>query len=252
VREALRNHGETAEHPGTAVSDRLNSALAEYRKEYNSVFNGWLGDDASFGVAYPAFLVETYHYVRHSCFLMEEALARTPADREVICEYWKKHIKEEVGHEEWAVNDLGVLGYSKTDVVRSEPLPETVTLIGGQMFMVQRVNPISLLGYAYMMETKPPDSRFLVLISETFSIPRSAMTFLFGHADADVAHAVELKELVNTIVTESEVRSVITSAVLGLSCINSILSRLRRGMYVDGRPEVQRKWRKSRSATLGG
>jgi pyrroloquinoline quinone (PQQ) biosynthesis protein C len=218
-------------------SDQIDLALRRYRDEYNVIVNAWLCDEGTFGVTYPAFLTETYHYVRSSCGLMDLAKQGTASDRVALRNFWDKHIREELGHEEWALNDLEVLGYNRMDAVRSDPLAETVALIGSQLYLIEFVSPVALLGYAYMMESKPPNQQFLEAMQDTFAIPAAAMSFLIGHGDADIAHREELREIVDTLVEgESEERALVSSAVFGLSHINRMLQRIRSGHYTSIRP----------------
>jgi len=53
-------------------SAELEAKLAPYRAEYQRIVNGWL-ESGAFGLTYPALLVETFHYVKHSCSLMSQA-----------------------------------------------------------------------------------------------------------------------------------------------------------------------------------
>jgi pyrroloquinoline quinone (PQQ) biosynthesis protein C len=218
------------------LSERIDNALYPYRAEYNRIVNPWLANGA-FGATYPALVTETYHYVKHSCELMELAREKTDPKRTALRSFWDKHIKEEFGHEEWALNDLVSLGYNRVDILKSDPLSETIELVGSQMYLIQCVTPVALVGYAYMMESKPPNLEFLKAVQSTYSISPQAMTFLLGHADADIAHAKELRDIVDTLVeSEHEARAATSSAVLGLAHINRMLLRIRMGQFLSIQP----------------
>jgi hypothetical protein len=218
------------------LAEEIERTLAPYRQEYDRVVNGWMGDDGTFGYAYPAFLVETYHYVKCSCQLMRAAWTRLDARRAELRRYFEKHIEEERGHEEWVLEDLARLGYDREVVIGSQPLAETIEMIGSQMYIVEYLRPAGLLGYVYVMESRPPNADFLCALRQAYSIPSDAMTFLSRHGEADIVHSQELREILDTLdrVTEGPVAKV--SAVLGLAHVNRMLLRLRTGGFVTTYP----------------
>lgn len=218
-------------------SEELESKLSPYRDEYRLVVNGWLAG-GTFGVTYPALLVETFHYVKHSCSLMSRACARLGHDRLPLQAYFAKHIAEEVGHEEWVLDDLEALGYDRREVEASRPLPETVGLIGSQLYVIDYVHPAGLLGYVYLMESTPPNELSLAFL-EAYGIGPGATTFLRRHGETDQRHSRELGEMLDLHFGEPQLREAATlSAVIGLSCINRLLRRVRSGNYVSHLPET--------------
>ena len=219
------------------LSEEIEDALAVYRQEYFEIVSGWMGEDGTFGVSYPAFLVETFHYVKHSCELMAAARARLAPQRVELRAYLEQHIEEERGHEEWVLNDLERLGYDRDAVVASQPLAETISMIGSQMYVVNCLRPAGLVGYVYMMESRPPNAGLLRALQETYSIPPDAMTFLSRHGETDIGHAQELRHVLNTLIDRDlEGAAAKVSAVLGLACVNRIFMRLRMGRFVATHP----------------
>jgi hypothetical protein len=218
-------------------SEELESRLTPYRDEYRLVVNGWLAG-GTFGVTYPALLVETFHYVKHSCSLMSQACARLGHDALPLQTYFAQHIAEEVGHEEWVLDDLEALGYDRREVEASRPLPETVSLIGSQLYVIDYLHPAGLLGYVYLMESTPPNELSLAFL-EAYGIGPRATTFLRRHGETDQRHSRELREMLDLHFREPRLREAATlSAVIGLSCINRLLRRVRSGNYVDHFPET--------------
>ena len=130
------------------------------RDRYNAVVNGWSAE-GTLGIAYPALLVETYHYVRHSCALMDRARERLSDDFAALRDYLAVHRAEEYGHEQWLLDDLAALGHDRAAVAASEPLAETVALVGDQLYVIDFLHPAGLLGYVYVMESQPPTRGYL-------------------------------------------------------------------------------------------
>jgi Iron-containing redox enzyme len=220
------------------LSDSVERALDSYWAEYDAIVNEWLVN-GTFGVTYPALLVETFHYVKHSCSLMELACARLGHEHIALRQYLTKHIAEETGHQNWVLNDLEALGYDRTMVRQSEPLAETINLIGSQLYVINYLHPAGLLGYVYLMESRPPDRRMLEAVQECFSISSRAMSFLTRHGEEDIRHRRELKDVLDSCIEgDIEQEATITSAVMGLANINRIMLRIRSGKYNSARPVV--------------
>jgi pyrroloquinoline quinone (PQQ) biosynthesis protein C len=217
-------------------SAELEAKLATYRDEYQRIVNGWL-ESGAFGLTYPALLVETFHYVKHSCTLMSQACAQLKPDMLQLQTYLAQHITEEMGHEEWALDDLEKLGYDRKAVAASRPLAETINLIGSQLYVINYLHPAGLLGYVYMMESTPPNETTLAFL-EAYGVTPDAMTFLSRHGQADQRHSRELRSMLDMHFIGSRMReAAITSAVLGLADVNRLLARVRRGNYVNWFPE---------------
>ena len=218
-------------------SEELESRLTPYRDEYRRIVNGWLAG-GTFGVTYPALLVETFHYVKHSCSLMSRACAQLGHDMLPLQTYFAKHIAEEVGHEEWLLDDLEHLGYDRREVEASRPLPETINLIGSQLYVINYMHPAGLLGYVYLMESTPPNELSLAFL-EAHGIGPRATTFLRRHGETDQRHGRELREMLDLHFKGPRLREAATqSAVIGLSCVNRLLARVKSGNYVDHFPET--------------
>jgi hypothetical protein len=224
-------------HP--TFSEDLESLLGPYRESYNRIVNGWVVG-AAFGVTYPALLVETFHYVKHSCPLMKMAYERLGDGNPEVADYLDKHIVEETGHEQWLLEDLERLGFDRRAVTASTPLSETIDLVGAQLYVINFLHPAGLLGYVYVMESQPPSETSLRLLQERFEITPAAMTFLARHGEADVKHRRELKSMLDRCFAGSRERhAAIVSAVTGLGSINRLLTRIQSGNFVSFFPPAR-------------
>ncbi len=180
----------------------LERELAPLREEYRGIVNPWLVDGL-FHVTYPALLVETYHYVKHSCSLMSHACARLAPEEVTLQRYLAHHIAEEVSHEQWVLDDLETLGYNRGEVGESLPLPETISMIGSQLYVINYLDPKALIGYVYVMESMPPGKNLFEYL-EAAGIPRKAMSFLVNHGDADIVHRQELEAYADRVIAGYE------------------------------------------------
>src|SRR4051794_14890478 len=115
----------------TVFIDELEAAVAEPRKRLlSSVFFQQLKQGTLTKAHYARYLVEVYHYVKHSTRLLAAAAARLGPERQPLFARFIEHAQEEAGHEEWALSDLSALGIEREKVVNSVPLPSTDGIVG--------------------------------------------------------------------------------------------------------------------------
>lgn len=211
------------------LSGVVERSTAVLRRELSDLNREWTMS-GQFGASYPALLVETFHYVKCSVPLMASALGRIRNDR--VQEYLSRHIGEECGHEQWAVEDLMALGYDPSEVKRSVPLPETIRLIGSQHYVIEYLSPVGLMGYVYVMESMPPRRALLDAVGDAYKLS-GALKFLYGHGEADQVHMKEIRDILDLIDDPVDASAAVTSAVLGIQCMVSLCQRLRRGDFVE-------------------
>ena len=70
---------------------------------------------------YIGFLKEAYHHVKHTVPLFMNCGGRLTDEYEWLREAISEYIQEEIGHQEWILNDLGVCGADKEAMRNSAP-----------------------------------------------------------------------------------------------------------------------------------
>jgi pyrroloquinoline quinone (PQQ) biosynthesis protein C len=177
------------------LSERILPTLIERGKIWQK-----LAHQKNFAQFYATVLVQSYHYVKQSCPLMEKAVSDhlTDARYDFLRAYLQNHILEEAGHDEWLLQDIENLGYSRDLAIRSIPLNAVCNMVGTQLYLMAEFGGVALLGYIFVLEAYPPKSNFLTELSETHSIPIDAFSTFFEHSDIDVRHAGELMEILNS------------------------------------------------------
>jgi long-chain acyl-CoA synthetase len=150
---------------------------------------------------YIAYLTQAYHHVRHTVpFLM--AMGGRLSDqkswlRRAIAEY----IEEEIGHEEWILNDIAAAGGSRETARNSRPHRETDLLVAYNYDYIARKNPVGFLGMVFMLEstsTEIATAGASAVLSGT-NLPQSAFTYLNSHGSLDLEHLEFFKKTVNSI-----------------------------------------------------
>lgn len=139
------------------------------------------------------YLIETYHYTKHNP--INQALVATrniniPKKYRIYC---YKHAREETGHENMVLNDIGQLGFNPQAVKCLKPLPETETLIAYLYWISTQGNPFQRLGYSYWAENcyryiNPVIER----LGEVLSLTKKQLSFFIAHSSIDEKHAVEV------------------------------------------------------------
>lgn len=180
------------------MSDILNVEMVPFLLDRGRTWMG-INQREDFKKIYAQLLIETYHYVKHSCLLMDLAQSLMTEERFLpLRDYLRGHIGEEQGHELWLLQDLKHLGLSADEVRDTFPCDPVVSMVGGQYFLIRELSAASIMGYIYVLEAQPPNSEHLRQLAARYSIPLEAMSTLLEHSDIDVSHAHALKETLDS------------------------------------------------------
>lgn len=172
---------------------------------------------------YVEYLFSSHCIARASIPLMQTArdraltLGAEDAVGAAVAKYLEGHIVEEMGHDEWFLRDLELLGWDHSAVQARPPSATVASMVGAQYYWVNHYHPVALLGFLTALESHPP-SRSLIdeLISRTGHPPEAFRT-LIEHADLDPRHAEELDELLDELPLTPE-----QSTVVGVSALYTL------------------------------
>jgi len=150
---------------------------------------------------YAAFLEQAYHHVRHTVPLLMATGARL-ADRHgwlrtAVAEY----IAEEIGHEEWILNDLAACGYDADAVRGGRPAVATELMISYAYDTIARVNPLGFFGMVHVLEgtSIAIADNAASTIRQSLSLPKKAFSYLYSHGALDLEHVAFFENLMNRI-----------------------------------------------------
>ena len=162
---------------------------------------------------YFTFLVEAYHHVKHTVPLLMACGSRLPERLEWMREAIVTYIDEEVGHQEWILNDLQVLGGDKEAIRNGVPSRPTELLVSYAYDTVMRVNPLGMFGMVYTLEKTSSTLATLAAsqISDALELPASAMTYLVSHGSLDVGHMKHFEALVNRLEHDADKNAILHS-----------------------------------------
>ncbi len=150
---------------------------------------------------YVAFLVQAYHHVKHTVPLMMAVGSRLPAEKEWLRSAVAEYIEEELGHQEWILNDIQNCGFDKEVVRHGSPSAATELMVAYAYDMAQRVNPIGFFGMVHVLEgtsinlaDKVADS-----VKAALGLPKNAFSYLYSHGSLDQEHVAFFEHLMNQI-----------------------------------------------------
>jgi pyrroloquinoline quinone (PQQ) biosynthesis protein C len=163
--------------------------------------------------SYLAFLGQAYHHVRHTTPLLMTLGGRLPERLSWLRRAVAEYIDEEIGHEEWILNDIAAAG-GDADAVRavSPDLPAEV-MVAYAYDLLNRGNPAAFFGMVFVLEGT---SVALALqaadrIQQALALPNKAFSYLRSHGTLDQEHTRHLADLLERM-TPADQADVLRSA----------------------------------------
>lgn len=156
--------------------------------------------------SYLAFLGQAFHHVRHTTPLLMSLGGRLPERlawmRRAVAEY----IEEEIGHEEWILNDISAAGGDAEAVRASRPGLPAEVMVAYAYDLVARGNPAAFFGMVFVLEGT---SVALALqaadrIQQTLDLPDGAFSYLRSHGTLDQEHTKHLASLLEKMTPEDQ------------------------------------------------
>ncbi|MFT5137375.1 MAG: long-chain acyl-CoA synthetase [Arenicella sp.] len=150
---------------------------------------------------YGAFLLQAYHHVKHTTPLLMSAGSRMPGSKEWLREALAEYIEEELGHQEWILNDLEKCGYGKEIARASTPNSSTELMVAYAYDMINRVNPVGFFGMVHVLEgtSVTMADNAAQSIQDALGLPNAAFSYLRSHGAIDIEHIKFFEELMNRI-----------------------------------------------------
>lgn len=163
---------------------------------------------------YLSFLLQAFHHVKHTVPLLMNAGARLPENKEWLRVAVAEYIEEELGHQEWILNDIAHCGHDKEAARQLTPNPATELMVAYAYDMINRVNPLGFFGMVHVLEGTSISlaDKAADVIRETLGLPRQAFTYLYSHGSLDQDHVKFFEGLMNRITDPQEQQLITHSA----------------------------------------
>ena len=164
--------------------------------------------------AYLAFLGQAYHHVKHTVPLLMNCGARLPDHLHWLRRAIGEYIEEEMGHEEWILDDIAACGGDAAAARRSPPSPATELMVAYAYDLIQRRNPVGFFGMVFVLEGTSVQlaSRAAAAIKVRLGLPRDAFRYLNSHGALDLDHIKFFEDLMDRIEECADQQTVIHCA----------------------------------------
>lgn len=151
--------------------------------------------------SYLAYLAQAYHHVRHTVPLLMACGSRMPSDKEWLREAIAEYIEEELGHQEWILNDIAAAGGDAEAVRHSVPHYATELMVAYAYDTINRINPVGFFGMVLVLEgtSVALATHAAQAIQLNLDLPDSAFSYLNSHGSLDQEHIVFFENLMNRI-----------------------------------------------------
>lgn len=163
---------------------------------------------------YVAFLGQAYHHVKHTIPLLMLTGARLEERYEWLRVAIGEYIEEEMGHQEWVLNDIKACGYDQEAVRNGKPSLATELMVSYAYDMVNRINPIGFFGMVLVLEgtSTAVASHAAKAIAQSLNLPPACFTYLASHGALDVEHTKFYEDIVNKITDERDQQLLVHAA----------------------------------------
>lgn len=173
------------------------------RAAYNSNFEKtslmlkkfpWQDDDH-----YTQWLIQTYHYVKHTTRLTALAAARLSIKDTHLHQHMLDHAAEEKAHEQLILNDLKALGFDYPTLLDKMEFSITKAFYQSLYYQIDSVSPWALFGRVIPLEGL---AATVGALAANNVYNKDTCSFLLTHADADPGHVERAFDAVKDVSLE--------------------------------------------------
>jgi heme oxygenase len=163
---------------------------------------------------YIAFLTQAYHHVKHTVPLLMACGARLPERLEWLRSAIAEYIEEELGHQEWILNDLAACGADPEAGRHGQHALPTELMVAYVYDRIARHNPVSFFGMVNVLEgtSIALATRAASAIRGSLELPPAAFSYLNSHGSLDLEHMRFFEELMNRLDTDGDREAVVQTA----------------------------------------
>lgn len=155
---------------------------------------------------YLAFLGQAYHHVRHTTPLLMSLGGRLPDRLAWLRAPVAEYIAEEIGHEEWILNDIAAAGGDAEAVRASRPQLPAELMVAYAYDLIQRGNPAGFFGMVFVLEGSSVALALAAAdrIQAALGLPDRAFSYLRSHGTLDQEHTRHLASLLERMDAEDQ------------------------------------------------
>lgn len=150
---------------------------------------------------YIAYLTEAYHHVKHTVPLMLAARAGLDDAHDRFRHALDEYIAEEIGHEEWILNDIRNCGGDAEAVRNGEPRAATQAMVDHAYDYIRRVNPMGFFGMVLVLEGTSVRlaTQGAEAVAKNLDLGPQCFSYLTSHGALDQDHMVFFQKLMGEV-----------------------------------------------------
>ena len=163
---------------------------------------------------YLAFLTQAYHHVKHTSPLLMTCGGRVPESHEWIRTALAHYIEEEIGHQEWILNDIRACGGDAEAVRNGKPNMYTELMVAYAYDTIMRNNPCGFFGMVFVLEGTSIQlaTHAAGVMQKSLNLPNGAFSYLTSHGSLDMEHIDFFQSIVNKLELDADKQAVIHCA----------------------------------------
>lgn len=195
--------------------DQLQQASTEARQEFLAIPFLHAGVSGTLSLdSYVAFLSQAYHHVKHTIPLLMACGARLPARLEWLRTAVGEYIEEEMGHQEWILNDIKACGGDAGAVRHGQPNTSTELMVSYAYDTIARGNPVGFFGMVLVLEgtSVAMATSAAENLMQGLQLPRQAFSYLLSHGSLDIEHVDFYEQLMNRLDDKADQDAVVHCA----------------------------------------
>lgn len=156
--------------------------------------------------SYLAFLSQAFHHVRHTTPLLMSLGGRLPERLAWLRRPVAEYIEEEIGHEEWILNDITAAGGDAEAVRRSRPGLPAELMVAYAYDLINRGNPAGFFGMVFVLEGTSVALALTAAdrIQDALKLTDGAFSYLRSHGTLDQEHTKHLALLLDDMTPEDQ------------------------------------------------
>jgi acyl-CoA synthetase (AMP-forming)/AMP-acid ligase II/pyrroloquinoline quinone (PQQ) biosynthesis protein C len=150
---------------------------------------------------YVAFLAQAYHHVKHTLPLLMACGAKLPERLEWLRQAMVEYVTEELGHQEWILDDLRACGADAEQIRNGRPDLAAEVMVAYAYDTIERRNPVGFLGMVLVLEGTSVlvATQAAEALGRSLGLPQSAFRYLTSHGALDQGHVRFYETLVNRL-----------------------------------------------------
>ncbi len=195
--------------------DTLIASTEQDRREFQQIETLQKGSAGDISLqTYQAFLTQAFHHVKHTTPLLMACGGRIPQNKEWLRNAIAEYIEEELGHQEWILNDIAATGLDSEAVRFGKPHYTTELMVSYAYDMIMRINPVGFFGMVLVLEgtSVAMATNAAQKLQENLNLPDSAFSYLSSHGSLDLEHMGFYEALMNKVTDTDDQEAVIHAA----------------------------------------